>query len=63
MRIHNRSKLPQEVEETQNKKEVESVVIKDGEGGRLAVSYLILLPRNPAEKETMLTQCVCVCVL
>ena len=45
---------PEEVVEQKDEEEVECVVVEDGECGRLSVSHLVPLPRDPV--------CVCVCV-
>ena len=52
MRIHGGMEGPEEVVEQKDEEEVECVVVEDGECGRLSVSHLVPLPRDP----------VCVCV-
>ena len=47
LRIHDWWKCPQEIKETQEQEQVESVVVENGEGGCLTVSYFILFPGDP----------------
>lgn len=47
LRIQDWCKCPQEIKETEEQEQIESVVVENGEGGRLTVSYFILLPGYP----------------
>ena len=52
-RIHQWVEGVEKVEETQHQKQVEGVVVEDGEGGGLTISNFILLPRYPDQRNIL----------
>lgn len=52
-RIQHGAEVLEDVERAEDEEhQVEGVVVEDGEGGRLVVSNLILLPQDPGQNNT-----------